>query len=245
MNNTNTKKRAGRLESAVLKLFTRNANVLGIEDISGHFRLITLGGDALKNVLWTPGDKLQIQLGGWVQRTYTPMEWDTENGRTRILAYMHGDAPGANWARALRKGEDCIVFGPRKSINLTQLGSSDAVLFGDETSFALATARLDIAQLEQTHLFFEVSSLAESEAVLAKLGLGESIVYERAGNDAQLLALEEQIRGVLQAKPQARVVLSGKASSVQHMRQLLKRLGIGSNRFQTKAYWASGKTGLD
>lgn len=245
MNNTATKKRAGLLESAVLKLFTRNANVLSIEDIGSNFRLITLGGDALKSVQWTPGDKLQIQLGGWVQRTYTPMQWDAENGRTRILAYMHGDAPGANWARALRKGEDCIVFGPRKSIDLTRLGFSDAVLFGDETSFGLAAALVNVTQSEKTHLFFEVSSLAESKAVLAKLGLGESIIHERAGNDAQQLALEEKMQAVLQSKPDARVVLSGKAGSIQHMRQLLKRLRIGSNCFQTKAYWATGKKGLD
>lgn len=245
MNETAAKKRASLLESVVLKLFTRNANVLSIEDIGRNFRLITLGGDALKNVQWTPGDKLQIQLGGWVQRTYTPMEWDAENGRTRILAYMHGDAPGANWARALRKGEDCIVFGPRKSIDLTQLRFSDAVLFGDETSFGLAAARVNVTQLERTHLFFEVSSLAESKAVLAKLGLGESIIHERTCNDAQQLALEEKMQAILQAKPDAHVVLSGKASSIQHMRQLLKRLSIGSSRFQTKAYWTPGKKGLD
>lgn len=245
MNDPVMTKRAGPIESAVLKLFTRNAKVLGVEDVGRRFRLITLGGDALKNVQWTPGDKIQIQLGGWVQRTYTPMEWDAVLGRTRILAYMHGDAPGANWARALRKGEDCIVFGPRKSIDLTRLALCDAVVFGDETSFGLAKARLDIARLEETHLFFEVSSVPESTAVLAKLGLGESIIHERAGNDMQQLSLEEKVRAVLQARPDARVVLSGKASSVQHMRRLLKRLGVGSNRFQAKAYWAPGKTGLD
>lgn len=238
-------KRAGLLESAVLKLFTRNAKVVGIDDIGRRFRLITLGGDALRHVQWTAGDKLQVQLGGWVQRTFTPMEWDEASGRMRIVAYMHGDAPGSNWARTLRKGEDCIVFGPRKSIDLTRLALCDAVIFGDETSFGLARARLDIARLEETHLFFEVSSVPESTAVLAELGLTGSIVHERAGNDAQQLLLEEKMQAVLQANPDARVVLSGKASSVQHMRKLLKRLGIGPNRFQAKAYWAPGKTGLD
>ncbi|TDN46013.1 siderophore-interacting protein [Azoarcus indigens] len=245
MNETTMRKRASLLESAVLKLFTRNANVLSVEDIGRNFRLITLGGDALKNVQWTPGDKLQIQLGGWVQRTYTPMEWDAENGLTRILAYRHGDGPGANWSRALRTGEGCIVFGPRKSIDLTRLRFSDAVLFGDETSFGLAVARVNATPPEKTHLFFEVSSMAESKAVLARLGLGESNIHERADNDAQQLALAEKMKAVLQAKPDASVVLSGKASSIQHMRQLLKRLSIGSNRFQSKAYWAPGKKGLE
>lgn len=97
-------KRTGMIESAMVKLFMRNARVLDIEDIGYAFRIVTLGGEALRKVAWTPGDKLQIQLGGWVQRTYTPIEWGTENGRTRILAYLHGDGPGTQWARTLRKG---------------------------------------------------------------------------------------------------------------------------------------------
>ncbi|WP_291780346.1 hypothetical protein [Luteibacter sp.] len=59
-----------------------------------RFRLITLGGDALKQVAWTPGDKLQLMFGGWMQRTYTPIEWDALKGRTRLLAFIHGDSPG-------------------------------------------------------------------------------------------------------------------------------------------------------
>lgn len=69
-----TKQRAGLLESAMLKLFTRKGHVLDIKDIGSAFRMVTLGGEALREVEWTPGDKIQIQLGGWVQRTYTPMD---------------------------------------------------------------------------------------------------------------------------------------------------------------------------
>lgn len=71
---TTTKKRSGLFESAMVKLFMRSAKVLDVEDIGDHFRLITLGGDPLRNVQWTPGDKIQLQFGGWVQRTYTPMD---------------------------------------------------------------------------------------------------------------------------------------------------------------------------
>ncbi|PMX27494.1 MULTISPECIES: siderophore-interacting protein [unclassified Pseudomonas] len=239
-----TIKRASLLESAVLKLFTRNAQVLDIEDIGSAFRIITLGGDALRNVAWTPGDKIQIQLGGWVQRTYTPMDWDAENGRTRILIYLHAGGPGVQWVRTLRKGDTCIVFGPRKSIDLTELAFS-AVLFGDETSFGLAAVLLGTVQPANTQLFLEVSSLTESQPAIARFGLENAQLGVRTGNDAQLTELEEKMLTVLQAQPAANIVLSGNASSIQHMRKLLKRLGIASNRFQAKAYWAPGKTGLD
>lgn len=93
----------------------------------------------MRDAGWTPGDKIQIQLGGWTQRTYTPMGWDAEGGRTRILVYLHAGGPGAQWARALRKGDDCVVFGPRRSVRLTR-PQSTVIVVGDETSLGLAAA---------------------------------------------------------------------------------------------------------
>ena len=116
-----TNKRTGLLESAMHRLFMRHVHVLDIEDIGSAYRIVTLGGESLRDTSWTPGDKIQIQLGGWVQRTYTPMDWDAENGLTRILVYMHADAPGTRWARTLFEGDTCVIFGPRKSIDRSRL----------------------------------------------------------------------------------------------------------------------------
>jgi hypothetical protein len=82
MDNTFPTRRVGLFESAVQKLYTRPARVVEIENI-GPYRLVTLGGDALRNASWRAGDKIQIQLGGCVQRTYTPLDWDVDNGRLR------------------------------------------------------------------------------------------------------------------------------------------------------------------
>ena len=247
MNDSTTatsKNRAGFLESAMLKLFTRNARVLGIEDIGDTFRIVTLGGVALRNAKWTPGDKIQIQFGGWVQRTYTPIDWDANNGRLRLLVYLHADGPGTQWGRALRKGDECIVFGPRKSVDLTRLDTC-AVVFGDETAIGLAAALRGAVQPAQLNLFLEVSSPADTQAVMARFGLDNAHLGARAENDAHLAVLEEKMLAVLQAQPAAHIVLSGKASSIQRVGKALKRLGIGAGRFQNKAYWATGKAGLD
>jgi ferric-chelate reductase (NADPH) len=100
MDTTTSPQRAGRIELALQKIFTRSAQVLEVEDVGGSFRLVTLGGDALRDAAWTPGDKIQVMLGGWVQRTYTPIDWDGELGRMRLLVYLHGDAPGTQWVAA-------------------------------------------------------------------------------------------------------------------------------------------------
>lgn len=239
-----TRKRAGLLESAILKLFTRRGQVLEIADVGAAFRIITLGGEGLRKPEWTPGDKVQIQLGGWVQRTYTPIDWDAESGRLRILAYLHGEAPGTEWARTLRKDDECVVFGPRKSIDLTRLRTG-AILFGDETSFGLAAALLGAVQPTSTRLLFEVSSLTQAQPALAQLGLENAALVMRGVDDAHLVALEEAMLTQLQALPTANLVLSGKASSIQRMSKLLKRSEIAASRVQVKAYWATGKTGLD
>jgi len=238
------KNRPGLLESALFKLFTRNAKVVDIEDVGSAFRIITLGGEALRNVDWTPGDKIQILLGGWTQRTYTPMGWDSEGGRTRILAYLDAGGPGTQWARALRKGDDCVVFGPRKSIRLAQ-PQSPVILFGDETSLGLAAALSDQMHPPAVLGLFEVSRPADTRAVIERLDLSPDLLCPRRENDAHFSALETRLSALLLAHPEAEVVLTGKAGAIQWMSKLVRQLQTEAGRRQSKAYWAHGKAGLD
>jgi ferric-chelate reductase (NADPH) len=237
-----TKRRVGRFESVVLKLFTRNVKVLDIEDIGSTFRTVTLGGEALRNVEWRPGDKIQIQLGGWVQRTYTPMDWDAENGRTRILVCLHADGLGTRWTRTLRKGDACIVFGPRRSLDLSGC-ESPVVLFGDETSFGLAAALHDRPEADDAVYVFEASDVAESRLVLKVIDLCQAMLIERTPADAHLAEAEAEMLRL--AASEAHFVLTGKASSIQRVNRALKAFGVDSSRVKTKAYWAQGKIGLD
>jgi ferric-chelate reductase (NADPH) len=238
-------RRAGPFETAMQKLFSRSARVVAIEDLNAMFRIVTLGGDALREVQWTPGDKIQIQLGGWVQRTYTPLDWDPAKGLTRILAYLHSDGPGTRWAREAHVGDDCVFFGPRRSIDLTQL-QAPAILFGDETSFGLAAALKNTgAANRRVDLLFEVSTPVESESVIERLGLGDVHMRACAQNDVHLTDIEERMRAVLEARQPLQFVLTGKSTSIQRIRRWLRQHGGSSAKFQNKAYWAPGKKGLD
>ena len=235
MDTTTSPQRAGRFASALQKIFTRSAQVLAVDDIGGSFRLVTLGGDALRAVDWTPGDKLQLMLGGWVQRTYTPIDWDAEQGRTRMLVYLHGDAPGTQWARALRVGDRCAFFGPRKSIRLAP-HASPVILFGDETSLGLGAA---LATQASIHMLFEVREQAPVQAAIERLRLPNASV----ASDAHVV--QAQMAALLRAQPDADIVLTGQAGSIQQISKLLHQHGTAAKRRQSKAYWAPGKTGLD
>ncbi|MYN27507.1 siderophore-interacting protein [Duganella levis] len=237
MDNTFPTRRAGLFESAVQKLFTRPARVLEIENL-GPYRLVTLGGDALRNAAWHAGDKIQIQLGGWVQRTYTPLDWDAEAGRLRILIYLHADGPGTQWARTLRQGDSCVVFGPRKSVRLAE--PQPALIFvGDETSAGLAAA------LSPAQILLEMNAPADSAEVLAMLGLQHAQVCARHGDDAHIAELGNLLLAMLAGQPSAAIVLTGKASTIQHLTRLLRRQPGPAAQRHSKAYWATGKSGMD
>jgi ferric-chelate reductase (NADPH) len=220
----------------------RAARVATVEHLSAHFRRLALEGDELKSVDWTPGDQIQIAVGaGLMARTYTPISWDRDKGRTHILAFIHGEAPACRWFNASHPGDSCEFLGPRKSLGLIDL-NSPAVVFGDETCFGLAAALNGALPAGGIRHVFEVSDVSESQAVLDTIGIRATLI-QRAAGDAHLVAAREMV--VSLAGADAQLVLGGKASSIQQVRKALKAIDIGSARVRSKAYWAPGKTGLD
>lgn len=234
---------SGQVKRTLLKWLTRSARVAEVEKLSPCFRLVDLEGEALRNVAWTTGQKVQLSMGsGLSTRTYTPMSWDADRGRTRMLTFAHGDGPGSQWASSLREGDICQFFGPRRSLDLSGL-ESPVVLFGDETSFGLAAALRDSPQGAGAIHVFEASDVAESRPVLEAIGLAQATVIERIADDAHLAAAEAELLHL--AASGAHFVLTGKASSIQRISLALKVVGVVSSRVKTKAYWAQGKIGLD
>ncbi len=221
----------------------RPARVAAVETLSPHFRLVDLEGEALTNVAWTAGQKVQVTMGsGLSARTYTPMSWNADSGRTRMLTFSHGNGPGSRWASGLREGDTCQFFGPRRSLDLSGL-ASPVVLFGDETSFGLAAALRDSPQGAGAMHVFEVSDVAESRQVAEAIGLDQATLIERIADDVHLAAAEDEVLPL--AASGAHFVLTGKASSIQRVSRALKAGGVASSRVKTKAYWAQGKSGLD
>ena len=235
----------GRIERAVLSLFTKQASVTELRSVSEEFSRVTLGGDALRGVSWAPGQKLQVQLGGFVQRTFTPLAWDSVQGATELLVYLHGDGPAVRWAHALEIGTPCSLFGPRASLDLNGL-ERPALLFGDETSFGLAHAlRFTSHGTANVELLLEVTSLHAAERALESIGVAGANLVERRPGDAHLDAVEETAEALLRRHALRSSALSGKATSIQKLHRRLRQLGLPRQRIFTKAYWAPGKTGLD
>ncbi|MFP2911272.1 siderophore-interacting protein [Pyxidicoccus sp. 3LFB2] len=222
----------------------RESHVEKVRDVSPHFRWVELAGEGLRDVSWSPGDKVQVFLPDVGMRTYTPLAWDSTRGATQFLVYLHGSSPGAEWGRNLRVGDRCQFLGPRGSLPLASL-QGPVVLFGDETSFAVAhTLRNLRAGTGDVDSIFEVSSREESGAVLREFSLARSDVVERAPGDGHLPEVAALLQAALTRRPGAHLVMTGRAQAIQALRSRLKASGVDPAQ-KVKAYWSLGKAGLD
>ncbi len=236
-------KASGRLSRALTRLIMKPARVTANEALADRFRLITLEGSALRDVAWTPGQKIQIAMGSaFVTRTYTPMTWNAVDGRTCILGYAHGAGPGSDWLRAATPSSSCDIFGPRASIDVGQPGAPLAI-FGDETSLGLAYAFAHGGGGEAVTTVLEVDDIEASRSVAAQLNLKNCTLVGREAEDLHMPDLESALPALADAG--ATFVFTGRAGSIQRLRRALKALEVPSRRIATRAYWAPGKTGLD
>lgn len=241
---TEEQRKPGLLERTFDRLLLRNTRVAAVQRVSKRFRLIDLEGEALKGAAWAPGHKLQVKVAGpFTARTFTPIVFDAEGGRTRMLGYAHGAGPGSDWLRRVQVGDACQVFGPHRSLALGDL-TGPVVLHGDETSFGLAAAVVAaMAGREGPRCVFEVEFRAESTLALQALGVATAVLVERRDEALRMQAASElwsQCSG-----DGTLFVLTGRAQSIQQARQALKARGVTGSRIVSKAYWAPGKTGMD
>jgi len=224
------------------RLLFRHATATAVHEVSAHFRRIELRGEALRNAGWTAGDKVQVFIPDMGMRTYTPLSWHEARGTTELLLYAHGDGPGSRWTQRVRQGDTCQFFGPRRSLSLRE--EEPIFLVGDETSFAVAHAFKASMRAGGMQAAFEVTSRSESEGVLRQIALADAECFERRPEDLHLDGVCGSIRRALTERPDTRLVLTGRAQSIQWIRARLKRdaLRPASN---VKAYWSVGKRGLD
>lgn len=237
---------ADGLAAMVMQWLFRPAEIARVDTLSEGFRLITLAGTDLRAVAWEPGWAIRIDVGDGVNRSYTPISWDAVAGEARILAFAHGEGPGAAWASKVRAGDVCRFLGPRRSLDLRELDEDLPFLFGDETSFGLARALSTRLGPSGAAVFlFEVSSVEAASRAWRSLGTQRAIFIQRAETDAHLEEVEARTLQILDEWVPTPFMLTGKATSIQRLGRSLANRGVASSRVRTKAYWAPGKTGLD
>ncbi|HKP58639.1 MAG TPA: hypothetical protein VJV78_18060 [Polyangiales bacterium] len=234
-----------RFRDKIGQLFGKELSVDEVRDLSPHFRRVRISAPWLRTAAVSAGDKLQIMIAECGPRTYSPFGHDSAAGALELLAYVHGETSTATWVRALVPGARFHAMGPRGSLALSSL-PGPVVLFGDETSFGVATAlRQARGSSNGLSFVFECSHADEARTVLADIGLDGCSVVERQSARAHARAVEGQLRAALAQHPSAHLVLTGHAQMIQALRAALKAEPAAYAGQKVKAYWADGKRGLD
>jgi NADPH-dependent ferric siderophore reductase len=220
--------------------FMREAHIAATRDLGERMRVIEVEGAALTGASWTPGDKIQVLLPSRDVRTYTPINWNAQQGRTEIVAFEHGESPGAVWSRTASVGDTLRFVGPQRSL---QRSARPALVFGDETSFGVALALARAQPTQPLHAVFEVGASARGQ-VATDLGLASVDAIERRADDVHLHEVAKAIATWLVKHPGAELFFTGRAQSIQTLRRHLRDAGVRASG-NSKAYWSVGKRGLD
>ncbi|TGK79184.1 siderophore-interacting protein [Leptospira noumeaensis] len=228
---------------SVFSFFLTQTKVSKIERLAESFILIEMMGTKLKEAKWIPGSKVQVDVGNLTYRTYTPISVDKNEGKLSFLSYKRNDGPASTWIHSLKVGDPCEVFGPRESLDFSNL-EEDAILFGDETSIGIAKVLQNNVK-KKSHTFLELTSAEAGKEVLEKLGVTGQRVFERSSDGSHLQTIAKEMIDLISKIPEAKIFLTGRASSIQQVRTYLKNSGIPTNKLKVRAYWADGKKGLD
>jgi NADPH-dependent ferric siderophore reductase len=197
------------------------ATVTAAIDIAPGFRRLELRADALRGRRITPGDKVQLFVGG--TRTYTPFAFDAATGAFSVVGFVHGEGPGAAFIQSARVNDTVRLFGPRGSLDVDVDG--DVVLVGDATSVGVAAALAGARKPTRRRIYL--------------IG-GGSLAAAAAAVDVDAVcsaAIDDDVRAAVGSD--ARVFLTGGVGLIQALKPLAKE------RPKAKAYWAPGKRGLD
>ena len=188
------------------------------------------------NVDFTPGDKVQVFLFGEDLRTYTPVTWDGARGTVSLIGFIHGDTMGSRWLREVKVGDEIELFGPRGSVAVND-GQGPLIIFGDETSIALALCLTRANPHLEVLTVLETDHEAELKTVIGALELQATVITRGATHEAATAMQPTLARGAFP-------ILTGNASSLQALKQHFAKSGQ-SLKGKTRPYWAKGKSGLD
>ncbi|WBP92558.1 siderophore-interacting protein [Mycolicibacterium neoaurum] len=233
-----------RLSDLAADVLFTSVRVTEVTELTPKFLKVSLGCDAFTRAHWTPGDKLQLRprRGSLAMRTYTPINWNPDEGTTDVVAYRHGDGPAVRWFDNAVAGVDAEIFGPSKSLDLSDT-VTHTVFVGDETSIGLAYA---LQQLNPNGVFlYEAHEPEQMSNALAALGIdADSHILRKSADRRELLDHLFEAAAIGRTGASVDIVVTGDAATVNAVRRGLKARPDLALRIKARAYWASGRTGL-
>ncbi|MEM7370739.1 MAG: siderophore-interacting protein [Bacteroidota bacterium] len=228
------------------KVFNNQFHPVMVKEVNlltSGLKLVRFKGD-LSKTSFTPGKVIEFRVSDREFRHYTPSFFDKKQGVCEVLFYLHGLGIGSKWAEDLKVGDETKLMGPGGKMAL-EPAQDKHVLFGDESSLGLFVnvfhhsntigKCLGVLELDQKHQRWP-----------DVLGLEVPVVKKSKEHPATHAVdwLNTWTADQWALCQHTTFYLTGRAKSIQSIRNTLKNKGIKSKQIQSMPYWADHKKGL-
>jgi NADPH-dependent ferric siderophore reductase len=155
---------------------------------------------------------------------------------------LHGDGPGARWARDARPGDHIEAIGPRGKITLVETAAWH-LFAGDESGIPAAFAMTEaLGAGASAVLIHEVTGAEEEPPLQVPSGVDADIRWLHRGDAEpgrpELLAAA--VAAVALPSGRGHAYLTGELDVVAAMRQALIARGLDADQISPKSYWRRG-----
>jgi len=215
--------------------------ITNVEFISQTVKKIHLNGD-FKDLSFPVGCYIDFRVSDTEARRYTVAKADRENGFLEFIVHVHGAGSGSQFMQELKPGDKIKMNKPRTERNYYDRSANRFIVFGDETSLALACSFLPLLKQnnQDFHFYFELDDQNKNAPEL--LGLENYTTFSKNGSFRNEEWIAELPLFQTADFQKANFVLTGNAKSAQSFRKVAK--GKGAQKTYLHGYWLEGKKGL-
>jgi NADPH-dependent ferric siderophore reductase len=222
--------------------------VVEAENVTPHMRRVVFSCADIGEIKLKPGQSAVLLLaeedGDFLKRHYTIRSVDRAARRITFDFVLHGDTPGANWARQAKQGDEIDALGPRGHVWLHP--EADWHLFaGDETALPAISAMLEALKPgDLATAIIEVENKAEEQKLVSPANARITWLPRKGRPHPGSKLLIDALTAV--AIPNDRKVhayLAGETSTVRAQRHGLLARGLSRDRISAEGYWRPGRVG--
>jgi NADPH-dependent ferric siderophore reductase len=219
--------------------------VVDIDDLGPHMRRVRLGGEALTNFEYQPGQDVMLVLSGGerpLSRRYSIRSYDPQSRSIELNIVAHGiHGPGAEWAMQTRPGDRINGVGPRGKIFLDP--AADWHLFlGDESAAPASLHMLEAVPTEvPAQAYLEVSS-PEDELTSNDGSDRHDVIWLVRGDTPATAStmLADTLAAAELPDGRGHVYMAGEVQVVKAILQVARERGFQPDQLSPKAYWGRG-----
>jgi NADPH-dependent ferric siderophore reductase len=219
----------GRLKGSYLL----DLEVVGVDEVAPHVRLITMASSDLVGFEYTPGQDLLFEFSDGdliLRRRYTIRRLDPEAGIADFEIEIHdGRGPATRWAAKAEVGEHLEAIGPRGGISLRPTATSHLFVVDDSAmpaAFALLEALPAVTPVTAVLVTSHGANLRPAPGGAPAI----SLVWL---NQAETLAMLSDLHPTADTG----AYLFGERHLVRTAEELLIAGGLDRDAIASKAYW--------